>query len=237
MKQKTDIQKTKEMYQQLVDYSNITNGLLEDYRTISHERKNQLLIIRSMLDNSDNNELIEYVEELLDKQVENKYPWISELNYLPLSGVKGLINYKLIEANDLNMNTNILVSKDIIKSKLDKLTMKQKSELYSIVGVYLDNAIDASKNSERKELSLEIYKEKSKVIIVIANTYNEGIDLDKIDNYGYTTKGKNHGVGLHLVKKIIDNELIFSQCREIFEDYYIQKLIIDLSKISNKKTT
>lgn len=55
--------------------------------------------------------------------------------------------------------------------------------------------------------------------------------MEKLDNYGYTTKGKNHGVGLHLVKKIIENEVIYSQSRSLFEDYYVQKLIIDLSGI------
>ena len=111
------------------------------------------------------------------------------------------------------------------------MSIKQKDELYSIIGVYLDNAIQAAKESNKKEVSLESYKENEKIAIVIANTYNGKIDFEKLDNYGYTTKGKNHGVGLHLVKKIIENEVIYSQSRSLFEDYYVQKLIIDLSGI------
>lgn len=231
LKQRADIQKTTSMYQKLVAYSDITNGLLEDYRVISHEQKNQLLVIRSLLDDNSPQELVDYVDGLLDKKVGFKYEWIGDLNYLPLSGLKGLINYKLIEANSLKINTNISISKDIDKLKLNKLSSKQKDELYSIIGVYLDNAIQAAKESNKKEVSLEIYKEKEKIVIVIANTYNGKIDFEKLDNYGYTTKGKNHGVGLHLVKKIIENEVIYSQSRNLFEDYYVQKLIIDLSGI------
>ncbi len=231
LKQRADIQKTTSMYQKLVAYSDITNGLLEDYRVISHEQKNQLLVIRSLLDDNSPQELVDYVDGLLDKKVGFKYEWIGDLNYLPLSGLKGLINYKLIEANSLKINTNISISKDIDKLKLNKLSSKQKDELYSIIGVYLDNAIQAAKESNKKEVSLEIYKEKEKIVIVIANTYNGKIEMEKLDNYGYTTKGKNHGVGLHLVKKIIENEVIYSQSRNLFEDYYVQKLIIDLSGI------
>lgn len=231
LKQNSDIQKTTSMYQKLVAYSDITNGLLEDYRVISHEQKNQLLVIRSLLDDNSPQELVDYVDGLLDKKVGFKYEWIGDLNYLPLSGLKGLINYKLIEANSLKINTNISISKDINKSKLNNLATKQKDELYSIIGVYLDNAIQAAKESNKKEVSLEIYKEKEKIVIVIANTYNGKIEMEKLDNYGYTTKGKNHGVGLHLVKKIIENEVIYSQSRSLFEDYYVQKLIIDLSGI------
>ena len=231
IKQRTDIQKTTSMYQKLVDYSDITNDLLEDYRVISHEQKNQLLVIRSMLDDNSPQELVDYVDGLLDKKVGFKYEWIGELNHIPLSGLKGLINYKLIEANSLKINTNISISKDINKSKLNNLSIKQKDELYSIIGVYLDNAIQAAKESNKKEVSLESYKENEKIVIVIANTYNGKIEMEKLDNYGYTTKGKNHGVGLHLVKKIIENEVIYSQSRSLFEDYYVQKLIIDLSGI------
>ena len=231
LKQNSDIQKTTSMYQKLVAYSDITNGLLEDYRVISHEQKNQLLVIRSLLDDNSPQELVDYVDGLLDKKVGFKYEWIGDLNYLPLSGLKGLINDKLIEANSLKINTNISISKDIDKLKLNKLSSKQKHELYSIIGVYLDNAIQAAKESNKKEVSLEIYKENEKIVIVIANTYNGKIEMEKLDNYGYTTKGKNHGVGLHLVKKIIENEVIYSQSRSLFEDYYVQKLIIDLSGV------
>lgn len=231
IKQNSDIQKTTLKYQKLVAYSDITNGLLEDYRVVSHEQKNQLLVIRSMLDDNSPQELVDYVDGLLDKKVGFKYEWIGELNHLPLSGLKGLINYKLIEAHTLDININISISKDVNNSNLNSLSTTQKDELYSIIGVYLDNAVQAAKESNKKEVSLEIYKEKEKIVIIIANTYNGKIEMEKLDNYGYTTKGKNHGVGLHLVKKIIENEVIYSQSRSLFEDYYVQKLIIDLSEI------
>lgn len=234
LKQKSDIQKTTSMYQQLVEYSDITNELLEDYRVVSHEHKNQLLIIRSMIENNDK-EINDYVDNLLEKRNIIKYQWIGELNHLPLSGLKGLINYKLIEMEKNNINTSISISKDLMKAKLNNLSTKQKDNLYSIMGIYLDNALQAAKNSAKKEVSLEIYKEKKNIIIVLANTYTGTIDLEKIDDYGYTTKGKNHGVGLHIVKRIINDEKIFSQNRNLFEDYYIQELRIHLDLIKPKK--
>lgn len=230
VKQKADIHKTTSMYQQLVEYSDITNGLLEDYRIVSHEHKNQLSIIRGMIDNS-NQELVEYIDNLLEKRDIIKYQWIGELNHLPLSGLKGLINYKLIEMEKAKIITNISISKEVTKTKLEKLSTKQKDNLYSIMGVYLDNAIQAAKNSKEKEVSLEIYKEKKEIVIVLANTYKGQIELDKIDNYGYTTKGKNHGIGLHLAKKILEGDNTFSQNRSLFENYYIQELRIHLSQI------
>lgn len=230
LKQRADIQKTTAMYQQLVEYSDITNGLLEDYRIVSHEHKNQLLIIRSMLETKDK-EINDYVDNLLEKRDGIKYQWIGELNRLPISGLKGLINYKLIEMEKNKINTSISISKDLIKMKLNNLSTKQKDNLYSIIGIYLDNAIQAAKSSGKKEISLEIYKDNKEVVIILANTYKGKIDLDKIDDYGYTTKGKNRGVGLHIVKNIIETEVIFNSKKYLLDNYFVQEIRINLKDI------
>lgn len=230
LKQKAEIQQTTSKYQQLANYSNLMNNLLEDYRVISHEQKNQLLIIRSMIDDS-NKELVEYVENLLGRRLSFKYEWVNQLNNMPLHGLKGLINYKLIEMESLKINMDISISKDIAKTSLSRLSTKQKDNLYSIFGIYLDNAIQAAKESKEKEISLEIYKEKKEIVMILANTYIGSIEMEKIDNYGYTTKGKNHGIGLHIVKKIMLEDETFCQNRRLFKNYYVQELRIHLDRI------
>lgn len=229
LKQRGITKKTTKMYQELVKYSDITNSVLEDYRMVSHEHKNQLSIIRGMVDNK-NKELLDYLDKLMEKRNNIKYQWVGMLNYLPLSGLRGLINYKLIEMENLKLNKSIYISPEVSKVKLNKLSTNQKDELYSIIGVYLDNAIYAANQTKEKELSLEVFKEKNELVFILANSYSNYIDLKKIDDYGYTTKGKNHGVGLHIVKKIIDKENIFYQKRNVFKDYYIQELRIKCKK-------
>jgi len=231
--QNSEIKKTTSMYQKLVDYSDITNRLLEDYRIVSHEHKNQLSIIRGMV-NTSNKELVNYIDDLLEKRNIIKYQWIGELNHLPLSGLKGLINYKIMEMEKSKLNINILISKEISKTKLNKLSATQKDNLYSIIGIYLDNGIQAATNSKKREISLEFYKEKNSIVFVLANTYKGKIEIEKFDSYGYTTKGKNHGIGLTIVKRIMESDNTFSQKRYLFNEYYIQELRIDLKKIKTK---
>lgn len=233
IKQKSDIQKTKSMYQQLVEYSNITNNVLEEYRMVTHEHNNQLLIIRSMLENKDE-DINDYVDNLLEKRDGIKYKWIGELNHLPLSGLKGLINYKVLEMESLKLNKVISISNEVSKLKLVKLSMSEKDNLYSIIGVFLDNAIQAAKESNEKEINIEIYKEKKEMVIIIANTYSGKIEMDKLDNYGYTTKGKNHGIGLHIVKNILNNETIFNSKTYLLDNYFVQEMRIDLKQIKTK---
>lgn len=230
LRQRAQIQETTSKYQQLANYSDVTNDLLEEYRIIAHEHKNQLSAIKNMLEDNAP-DISDYIDTLLEKRGKLKYYWIEQLNHLPLSGLKGLINYKLMEMESKKLDVNINVSKEVTKTNLPKLTIKQKDSLYSIMGVYLDNAIQAAEVSKKKEISLEIFKENNDVVIIIANTYNGKIDLEKIDEYGYSTKGKNHGVGLHIVKKILEEESVFSQNRNILEDYYVQELRIHLEEI------
>lgn len=233
LRQKAIIQKTNSMYHQLAKYSDITNNVLEEYRIANHEYKNQLLIIRSMI-NKKNKELIDYTDNLLEKVENIKYKWIGQLNHLPLSGLKGLINYKVLEMETLKLNKSISISNEVSKIKLNKLTLKQKDNLYSIVGVYLDNAIQAAKDSKEKEISLEVYKEKNELVIVLANTYKGKLDLDKINDYGYTTKGKNHGVGLHLVNQIISSDSTFQVKNYLLDNYFVQELRINAKSIKTK---
>ena len=234
LKQKAQIQETTSKYLQLANYSDVTNDLLEDYRIVAHEHKNQLSVIRSMA-NPNDKELIDYIDDLLEKRDKIRYSWLGQLNHLPISGLKGLINYKLMEMEQKKLNININVSKEVMKTKLRNLSLKEKDNLYSIIGVYLDNMIQAAENSTKKEVNIEIYKEKNDIVFLLANSYSGKIDLEKIDSYGYTTKGKNHGVGLHIVKKIMEEETIFSQSRSILDDYYIQELRINLNEINKNK--
>lgn len=228
-KQKSDTHKITQMYQQVIKYSDITNNVLEEYSITNHEHKNQLSIIRSMAE--DNIELIEYIDTLLEKIDNIKYKWVRQLNYIQDSGLKGLINYKMLEMEELKLNIAINVSKQITKIKINKLSIKQRDNLYSIVGVYLDNAIQAAKESKEKHVSLDIYKENKSLVIIVANTYKGKIKINKLDEYGYTTKGGKHGVGLHLVKNILNSENIFSQKRIVDNEYYVEELKIDLENI------
>ena len=234
LKQQSDIQKTSTMYQQVVKYSKTTNKLLEDYRMVNHEHKNQLSVIRQMADKN-NKQLIEYLDNLLDKKNIVKYQWISALNNLPSEGLKGLINYKLVVMENYGINPIVNISKEVSKLKINKLSTKKMDNLYSIVGIYLDNAIEAACKSKDKRITLDIYKEKKDLIIILGNTYKGKIDLERLDDYGYTTKGKNRGVGLHIVKNILDGNDTFSVKRSIVDNYYVQELKIDLNKLNKKR--
>lgn len=208
-------------YKQLSDYAKVNEGLLEDYRVTCHENKNHLIIIDNMIPKN-NKKAHEYIKSILDNENMNKYYFINELGNIPLTELKGFINYKLMEMLNEGINLQINISEQIKRSKLRKLTLKEKDDLYNIVGVLLDNAYEASTESKEKEVILEMYKEKSNIVIMIANTYRGEVKIDKISEYGYTSKGRNHGTGLYIVEKIITKNQRFTKETSLMDNYFIQ---------------
>ena len=75
-------------------------------------------------------------------------------------------------------------------------------------------------------MGIEIYLIKDKIEIIITNTFNNDVNLDKIGKETFSTKGKNRGHGLLLVSKILGENKIFEAKNEIKGNIYIQSLKI-----------
>lgn len=224
--EKIERQKEMENYKRLAEYSKVNEGLLEDYRVSNHENKNHLIIIDNMIPKN-NRKAHQYIKSILDNQRINKYYFINELKHIPMTELKGFINFKLMEMINEKMNLQISISKEIRKGKLSRLTQKEKESLYNIIGVLIDNAHEASKESKEKEVVLQMYKENSKIVILIANTYKGKVDINRISEYGYSSKGKNHGTGLYIVEGIIQKSSKFTKETSLMENYFIQTIKIN----------
>lgn len=100
-------------------------------------------------------------------------------------------------------------------------------DLSRILGILLDNAIEASKESLEFKLKLAFIKTEKAIIIVISNSYKEkNISLNKIFKPNYSTKGSGRGLGLNNLKKIIDDyDNVFLETKMI-DNYFIQELQI-----------
>lgn len=113
-----------------------------------------------------------------------------------------LNKYKRAEENNINMNIDIMVS-------LDKF--KEKSYVLSrMIGILLDNAIEATSECEEKIVNVQFVKEegKNRNLIIIENTYNnKNVDTDKIFEKNFTTKEGNSGLGLWKIRDILSKDM------------------------------
>ena len=231
IKQQRDVNEKEEEYRKLANYSQVTEGVLEEYRLNLHESRNQLIIIRNMIFTTKKKELKEYVNNLIDATEVNKYRWVNELKYIPIPELKGFINFKLMEMSNKKIDIEINVERKLKSSKMKNLKIKDKGDLYNIIGVFLDNAKEASLESKEKRVAIEMYEIDSDLHIVIANTYKGKIDIEKINEYGYSSKGKNRGTGLHLVNKIIERNRMFERITSKIDEYFVQELTVHLENV------
>lgn len=82
-------------------------------------------------------------------------------------------------------------------------------DLCRILSNLLDNAIQAAKETEQKEVSLSAVKQGCMVIVTISNSTVGLVDSEQIFLDGYTTKHMHSGMGLGSVRSIIAN---YSNC-------------------------
>lgn len=223
-REKTNNNKIIYEYDQLMDYVKTYEVLLDEKSKKQHEYRNQLAVIRIM---AKNKRTREYIYELLDEEnTENNLETINKLKYIPTGGLKGLIYYKIETMKKKSINIFVDVSSELDNHKLWKECDKNLQDISKVLGVYLDNAIEAAELSKEKYITFEAYLDEKSIVFKISNTYENKIDVGKIDKEGYSTKGKGKGYGLALVKDIISKNNSLTQKREMNGIYYVQILYI-----------
>lgn len=217
----------KERYDKLLEFMATYEKEVEEQRILKHENDNNLITIKSKIIDKDNEkEIVSYIDELLNVNTKFKHQKYAKFGYLPPNGLKGLFYYKTDEAEQKGIKVSINISKDINKSVISNLDAKHFKLLGNIVGVFLDNAIEASLNSNDKKMGIEIYKNKKNVEILISNSYSNKVDTKKLGFISYSTKGKKRGHGLLLVNSIVRSNKIFENEKIITDNLFTQKLIV-----------
>ena len=228
IKQTSDNNKLSKKYDKLLEFMTTYEIGIEKQRIQRHETKNEFLTIRAKLcDNQENSEIVEYIDEILKEKIKVIQEEYAKFGYLPANGIKGLCYFKIQQAEENGINVSLNISKRIIKSTVYDLSSKEQKDFGRILGVLLDNAIEASMNSKKKQIGIEAYANSKKEFkMIISNTYDNEIDMNKVGKEKFSTKGKNRGHGLLLVKQITNENKQFEVKTNIQKTIYTQTILI-----------
>lgn len=223
-KNESKYEQLKEENKQMLNYVTKYEKIITAQGKTNHEFKNQLMVIRGYAQ-MNSNKIIEYIDEIVeDSNKAGSSYLISQLNNFPDGGIKGLLYYKLSIIEDENIKYSINVEKGV-KTKLKTLSTNNYKNITKILGVLLDNAIDASKKSKHKKINISVIKDNKNIVFKIYNTYKGKIDIEKVGT-GYTSKGNGHGYGLRLVKDIINEDKLFNISHNLEDNYFVSSLFI-----------
>lgn len=224
LKNESKYEQLKDKNKQMLNYVIKYEKIITAQGKANHEFKNQLMVIRGYAQ-MNSNKIIDYIDEIVkDSNKAGSSYLISQLNNFPDGGIKGLLYYKLSIMEDEKIKYSINVEKGV-KSSLKSLNIGDYKNITKILGVLLDNAIDASKKSKHKKINISVIKDKKNIIFKIYNTYKGKVDIDKVGT-GYTTKGTGHGYGLRLVKDIINEDKLFNISHNLEDNYFVSSLYI-----------
>lgn len=201
--------------------------MLDQYRISNHENKNQLLTVRNMLPDGDI-ETRNYIDKIVQNNLKDNNNIMIKVSKIPSGGLKGLIYSKLLVMKEKWINYNLNISRGVSTIDLIKLDDNVVLDICKIIGVYLDNSIEAVEELNEKSISIEMYMQDENLIIRISNNYEGLLDINKIDEKGYTSKGSGHGYGLPLTKELINNNSRLSNNKSISGNIFSQELVIKI---------
>ncbi len=224
----TKLEITSQNLEQAKDYNNTLKLLYDDIRTFRHDFGNIVQSIGGYVDTDDIDGLKQYYKQLQNDCEDVKSLEMLNPTIIDNPAVYSLLTSKYHKATDLGISMKIHVS-----LKLDKLNMKIY-EFTRVLGILLDNAIEACENCYEKIINLEIRRDEKcpRQLLLIQNTYSDkNINLNRINEKGYTSKkddGKPHGLGLWEVNKILrraknlnlyttKDSIFFTQQLEIYD--------------------
>lgn len=215
-------------YDSLFSYVKIFEDWIETEQLNRHEYKNQLAVLRCM---TNEKKVKEKIDSIISDNINIDNEMVYEFKNLPNGGFKGLLYYKMIVAKNNKVNIEIDIGNNVGKL-LNKLQGDKLKVLSNLIGIYLDNAIEAAKETRKKILSIEIYEFKNNVNIVISNTYNTKNNISNRYKKGVSTKGAGRGNGLYFANKLISKNKWVLEEQEIIRSLYVQKLFVNID--SNK---
>jgi two-component system sensor histidine kinase AgrC len=201
---------------------NLTD-LYDNIRLFKHDFNNIIFTIGGYIYNNDTKNLKKYYDSLLKdcKKINNLSIITPEIINNP--GVYNLIAIKYEKATKLDIDMNLEIFFDFTKLKMPIY------QFCRILGVLLDNAIEASSNALTKKINLNIRDTSNchTQILTIENTYaNNEIDVSKIFEKDFSQKKKHSGLGLWEVKQIVDKNNNIKLITNVDENYFKQTLEI-----------
>ena len=189
----------------------------DNYRTLKHNLKNDLFIIAR---SKDKEKAIRRTYEKYNQDEE----WVNNISSIP-SGLQGIIFLKMQFAENNKV-------KFYMDNKIDFEKLDESTALYldtcEVIAICLDNAIEASIDTEEKLICMGLYNDDDCYTINITNSFNNFVDVDKLGEKNYSTKNRNSGIGLNYIANLNKDIKI----KRIISDTNF-KTIIKIKKVIN----
>ena len=200
--------------QDLQDYAHNLEAMYNGLRSFKHDYVNILLSLSGYIENGNMDELKKFFESKIfpTKNLIDQGDYkLNQLGNIGVLEIKSLLCAKMIYAHESGIEVTI-----DIPDKVDGFLM-DTVDLARILGIFLDNAIEAALETSQPQIGLNIIQNEEGVSVIISNCFQDnGVALHRLKQKGFSTKTGHQGIGLSNVQKIIgsyDNVLLETTIR------------------------
>ncbi|MBM0847951.1 two-component system, LytTR family, sensor histidine kinase AgrC [Staphylococcus epidermidis] len=225
MKYKRKLQEIEAYYEYTLRIESINNEM----RKFRHDYVNILTTLSDYIREDDMPGLRKYFDEhivpMKDK-LKTRSIKMNGIEKLKVREIKGLITTKIIQAQEKRIPISIEVPDEI--DRIDMNTV----ELSRIIGIIVDNAIEASENLEEPLINIAFINNDESVTFIVMNKCSDDIPkIHELFEQGFSTKGDNRGLGLSTLKELTDSNENVLLDTVIENGYFVQKV-----EINNKES-
>ena len=186
----------------LQTYTDEIVALYNEIRGFRHDYAGMLVSMQMAIDSKDLQEIDRIYNQVLVKANQklrsDKYTYF-DLNNIEDSALRSLIAQSIVYARNKDVEFTLEVKDIITRLSIELL------DLVRIMSVLLNNAVEGAAESYSKQMEVAVIKMDLETVIVIQNsckyTMTPSEDLFEL---GFSTKGRNRGIGLNNVKDILD---------------------------------
>ena len=214
--------------QDLQDYTHNLEVMYNGLRSFKHDYVNILLSISGYIENGDMDELKDFFETKIfpTKNLIDQGDYkLNQLSNIGVLEIKSLLSAKMIYAHESGIDVAIDIPDRVDSFLIDTV------DLARILGIILDNAIEAALETKQPQIGLNIIQNKSGVSIILSNRFwDNGMVLHRLKQKGFSTKTGHQGIGLSNAQKIIssyDNVLLETTMQH---DCFVQHMELTAKK-------
>lgn len=204
-----------------------TDRLEESYgvmRKFKHDYMNILSTLSGFLNENDMESLREYYGERIlpiSRAFTESDTKLGTLSNIKNTALKSLLSSKFVYMMETGIKAEIELMEPINDLNMDCL------DLSRILGILLDNALEAAIETEEKEVHFcMFYKDKDLYLIIQNTALPPTYAISELRSHEISTKGENRGIGLFNVEMILKSykNAIWNTTYE--EPYFTQELIL-----------
>lgn len=210
--------------QQLHEYTLQIEQLYTNLNSFRHDYLNILLSLEEGI-RQENIEIIKDVYQSIiqpTKQLVKGNDYIlGQLHKIQVVEIKSLLTAKIIKSQNSGIEVRLEIEDPINSIYMDTFSF------YRVFSILLDNAIEGASTTNHPYISIIMIQDRDAQQIQIENNCEDRkIDLQTIYTQGYSSKGKDRGIGLYNVHQLLEENKYIRLETSYESGVFIQTLIL-----------